>query len=121
MSLNEMKGAIVLLLCNLFFIFAYCQNEVSSKADKIELPLKYFIFRQDCYDIFFNKNDFTHSECIKITFSKLLGYAIIAGSSILKVPQIIKIVMNGSVEGISKWMMYIELLVFMQGTAYCIH
>ena len=63
--------------------------------------MKFYIFREDCFDKFVNKQDFSDTECIKFTISKAVGLAIVAGSSILKIPQIIKILASGSVEGIS--------------------
>ena len=48
-------------------------------------------------------------ECIKFTISKGIGFAIVAGSSILKVPQIIKIVSNKSVAGIASIGYYVEV------------
>lgn len=48
--------------------------------------LKWFIFREDCFDTFFTKNDFFNQECIKFTILKLVGFLIIAGAFILKVP-----------------------------------
>ena len=49
-------------------------------------PVKFFIFREDCFDIFFTKNDFANVDCLKFTLSKLIGYLIITGAFILKVP-----------------------------------
>ena len=59
------------------------------------------IFREDCLDTFLSsefrdralsaKFDDSDKECLKFSVSKLLGTAIIVGSGILKVPQIIKI------------------------------
>ena len=63
--------------------------------------MKFYIFREDCFDKFVNKQDFSDTECIKFTISKAVGLAIVAGSSILKIPQIVKILASGSVEGIS--------------------
>jgi mannose-P-dolichol utilization defect protein 1 len=48
-------------------------------------------------------------ECLKFTISKGIGIAIVAGSSILKLPQIIKIVSGKSVEGLSSISYYIEV------------
>jgi hypothetical protein len=43
--------------------------------------------------MYFNKFDFfSNKECLKVTISKGIGFAIIAGSAILKVPQIMKII-----------------------------
>jgi hypothetical protein len=65
----------------------------TSSASSLLEPIKmvWFIFREDCFDRYFNKHDFTNVECFKFTLSKFIGYGIVAGSAILKVPQIIKI------------------------------
>ena len=76
--------------------------------------IKSLIFREDCWDKFVNKNDFSDQECIKVTISKCVGLAIVAGSGILKVPQILKIVGNASVEGLAPISTYIETMIFMQ-------
>ena len=43
--------------------------------------------------------------------SKGIGYAIIVASAILKMPQIYKIVSSRSVEGISKYLFYVEVSI----------
>ena len=54
-----------------------------------------------CYeDIFFRLNIF-NPVCLKMIISKGLGYAILAGSLMLRLPQILKILAAGSGEGIS--------------------
>jgi hypothetical protein len=58
--------------------------ELKSKNDG--QPLKWFIFREDCFDAFFNKFDFTNIDCIKFVAVKAIGLAIIVGSAILKLP-----------------------------------
>ena len=55
------------------------------------------------------KPDQGDQECIKFTISKGIGLAIIVGSGILKIPQIIKIISNGSVDGLSSISNYIEV------------
>ncbi|EAR87711.1 PQ loop protein (macronuclear) [Tetrahymena thermophila SB210] len=62
---------------------------------------KFVIFTEECFDTFFTKNDFLNVPCIKFTLSKILGTSIVVFSTILKVPQILKIVKNKSVEGLS--------------------
>ena len=76
--------------------------------------IKALIFRDDCWDKFVNKSDFSDQECIKVTISKCIGLAIVAGSSILKVPQIHKILSNNSVEGLAPVSTYIETMIYMQ-------
>ncbi len=82
---------------------------------------KWFFFREDCFDLYFNKFDFfSNKECLKVTISKGIGFGIIAGSAILKVPQIIKILNAKSVEGISKYLFYTELVMLIHSSAYSI-
>ena len=71
-----------------------------ASSEAVKPNLKFYIFREDCYNKFLAQ-DFSDTECIKFTISKGIGLAIVLGSSILKVPQILKIVSSGSVEGIS--------------------
>ena len=56
-------------------------------------------------------------DCIKFTISKAIGLAIIVGSGIVKVPQVIKIISNASVEGISPASYYIETTIYTQTAA----
>lgn len=89
---------------------------VSAQVPK---TFKYVFFREDCFDLYFNKFDFfSNKECLKITFSKGIGFALIAGSCILKLPQILKIFKAKSVEGISKYMFYTEILMLMHSSSY---
>lgn len=60
------------------------------------------------------KKDLSDQECLKFTLSKAVGLAIVAGSGILKLPQILKILASGSVEGISSVGYYLETDTFMQ-------
>jgi hypothetical protein len=64
----------------------------AQQVKKESLEFLFGVFREDCFYLFFTKYDFTNAECLKITISKLLGYLIITGALVLKVPQIIKIV-----------------------------
>lgn len=82
------------------------QPTVSAPTAK---ALKWFVFREDCFDTFFLHKDFLNADCLKFTISKVLGYLIIAGAFIIKVPQILKIMNKKSVEGISKYLFYIEV------------
>lgn len=93
---------IFLLALTLTFVAA------SAKVEQTTAPMKFFIFREDCFDKF-TSNDFTDQECLKVTISKGIGFAIVAGSSILKLPQIIKIVSSGSVDGLAAMSQYLEV------------
>lgn len=55
---------------------------------------------------------FSATECYAFAFTKLLGVTIIAASFALKVPQIIKILRNRSVAGLSFEMFVLELFGF---------
>lgn len=58
------------------------------------------IFPQGCLNKFLG-GDLLNLACIKPTLSKTLGYGIIAGSAIVKIPQVIAFVLAGSVDGVS--------------------
>ncbi|KAJ8309859.1 hypothetical protein KUTeg_011724 [Tegillarca granosa] len=56
---------------------------------------------QPCYDEYFHKYNFMHGDCMKIVLSKILGFGIILGSMLVKLPQVIKIARAKSAEGIN--------------------
>lgn len=59
------------------------------------------VMTEQCYQEFFIKLNLLNVVCLKALISKGLGIAIIAGSSIVKVPQVLKIWSNHSAQGIS--------------------
>ena len=83
--------------------FAY-----ANKKEESPVPLKFYIFKEECLNKFL-KYDFEDMECIKFTISKGIGLGIVCASSILKLPQIIKIISNGSVQGLAPISTYIEV------------
>ena len=64
-------------------------------------PLLLIFMTEECVDIIFVKFDILHAECLKLIISKGLGYAIVAGSMFVKLPQILKIHGSGSIVGLS--------------------
>jgi len=59
------------------------------------------LFTTHCYEEIVLKQHFFDMGCNKMILSKLLGYAILVGSLMVKVPQIGKIYFNQSGEGVS--------------------
>jgi mannose-P-dolichol utilization defect protein 1 len=60
-----------------------------------------FFMTPTCYeDLFYNMN-FLNVVCLKMIVSKCLGYGILAGSVLLRIPQILKICQSKSAKGIS--------------------
>lgn len=72
----------------------------------------------ECYEIFFHDFNFFHVPCLKATISKLLGYSIILGAMLVKVPQIQKIVKSGSAVGISFTSLLLELFAITSMLSY---
>jgi mannose-P-dolichol utilization defect protein 1 len=69
--------------------------------------------------------DFSKTEmimpCIEFSALKGVSFAIIAGAFIFKIPQVMKIINSGSVEGISAVSYYTENMTFINTSAYSIH
>lgn len=106
---------------SLYLLLAIATLVTFAMAQQTPKQFKLFFFREDCFDLYFNKFDFfSNQECLKVTISKGIGFAIIAGSAILKVPQIIKILKAKSVEGISKYLFYTEIIMLIHSAAYSI-
>jgi mannose-P-dolichol utilization defect protein 1 len=57
---------------------------------------------------------FTAPDCVKLAVSKGLGIGIIGASSVVKIPQLIKLISSGSAEGVS------FLSYFLESSAYLI-
>ena len=82
--------------------------------------LVFGIFKQECFDKYSN-GEFIDGACAKHTFSKILGLLIVALSFFLKVPQIVKIFKNWSVQGINPMMYYLETWATIAISSMSIH
>ncbi|XP_031561197.1 mannose-P-dolichol utilization defect 1 protein-like [Actinia tenebrosa] len=81
-------------------------------------PLVLLIIPKECHDEFFIKFNFFHAACFKLALSKVLGYGIVIGSSMIKIPQIIKVAAAGSVVGLSLMSFLTELVATTVTSAY---
>ncbi|EDQ89904.1 uncharacterized protein MONBRDRAFT_32128 [Monosiga brevicollis MX1] len=70
------------------------------------------IVSHDCADILVNQGDIFHEQCLRLTLSKALGYGVVVGATIVKVPQIIKILRAKSAQGVSLVSHLLELTVY---------
>lgn len=73
---------------------------------------------EPCYTKTFVDLNFFDVECFKIVLSKCLGYSIILGSVLVKLPQIIKIIKGKSGEGISFFGQLFELIGISANASY---
>ena len=71
-----------------------------------------------CYGTFFMEGDFLDVPCLKYSVSKALGYGIMLGSGIMKMPQIIKIMKSRDVTGINAVSFYMECVAFLPSIVY---
>ena len=55
----------------------------------------------ECFTKLVLRKELSHSACVKSTLSKGLGLGIVAGSAMVKLPQIFKILGSFSAEGLS--------------------
>ncbi|CAD6999749.1 mannose-P-dolichol utilization defect 1 protein homolog [Ceratitis capitata] len=79
--------------------------------------LKYFL-SEDCIDTYLVDHDFTDGACFKSLLSKCLGYAIIAGSILVKIPQVLKLLKNKSGEGINLISVLLDLTAITSHMSY---
>jgi len=84
-------------------------------------PLVLMLISDECHDEFFVNLNFLDVPCLKMLIAKALGYLIILGSAIVKVPQIINIVKAGSAEGLSLMSLFADLVGITFTMAYAIH
>ncbi|KAI3802414.1 hypothetical protein L1987_30546 [Smallanthus sonchifolius] len=64
---------------------------------------------------------FPEKDCLLPLISKLLGYAIVAASTTVKLPQIMKILQHKSVRGLSVLAFEMEVIGYTIALAYCLH
>lgn len=88
----------------------------SSASDSTELL--FGVITPQCFDAFVTHHDFANVACIKFVISKLLGYLIITGAFILKLPQILKILSAKDVTGLTPASFYMEVLLYISTTVY---
>jgi mannose-P-dolichol utilization defect protein 1 len=77
-----------------------------------------FFMSPQCFEEIFYKFNFFNVVCLKMIISKGLGYGILAGSVMLRVPQILKIVSARSGAGISMVSEILTLLALFGTMAY---
>lgn len=70
------------------------------------------IISEKCFNVIVNEGNYTDIECLKFAISKGIGYGMIIFSSILKLPQIIKIINAKSVVGLSPISFYLEVIAY---------
>merc|ERR1719334_2175278 len=85
-----------------------------------EAELIYGIIKPKCFNLLrlLDIAEFCQGDCLKDTMSKLLGFLIIILSPLSKLPQIIKILRNGSVEGLNTMSYIIETFAYIVFFAY---
>ncbi|XP_057502545.1 mannose-P-dolichol utilization defect 1 protein homolog 2-like [Actinidia eriantha] len=64
---------------------------------------------------------FPEKDCLLPLISKLLGYCIVAASTTVKLPQILKILKHQSVRGLSVVAFELEVVGYTIALAYCLH
>ena len=112
-------GALPALLAAALLVSILAVAAASSGAPHSGPPLKFdfLVFPEGCLAKFLGGHVFD-AFCLKRTISKVLGYGIITGACIVKLPQILRFVAAGSVRGISRWATYMELLGYLLGSIY---
>jgi len=81
-------------------------------------PYLMYVLSDKCYDNYFIDKDFADVDCGKAVLSKALGFAIIAGSFLVKIPQILKILSNKSAEGINIFSVLLDLTAITFNMSY---
>lgn len=82
--------------------------------------LRFGVFPDDCFERLVEDLDVGNIECVKKTVSEVLGYAIITGAFIVKVPQILNIVRSGSTAGLAPSSFYLETVAFTSTVVYSV-
>ncbi|KAM5306055.1 mannose-P-dolichol utilization defect 1 protein isoform 3-T3 [Glossophaga mutica] len=97
-------------LCNM-------ATEADGPLKRVLVPI---LLPEKCYDQFFVQWDLLHVPCLKILLSKGLGLGIVAGSLLVKLPQVLKILGAKSAEGLSLQSVMLELVALTGTMVYSI-
>ncbi|KAJ8620286.1 hypothetical protein MRB53_028815 [Persea americana] len=65
--------------------------------------------------------NFPNRDCLLPLISKILGYCIVAASTTVKLPQILKILKHSSVRGLSVAAFELEVVGYTIALSYCLH
>lgn len=77
-----------------------------------------YLFGKPCYNSLLHDLDFRNTKCLKLAISKALGIGIIAASSVVKVPQMLKLVQAQSADGVSFLSYLLETSAYLITLAY---
>lgn len=89
------------------------QSKLKEPLRKILLP----VMGEECSNKILNL-DFEDLECYKLLISRGLSTVVFTGASLIKIPQIVKIIHNKSAEGLS-WLSYVmEIILLCLYSAY---
>jgi len=85
-----------------------------NQGDIIELlrdgVFRFKLMTPKCFEDVVVKGNIDNMVCMKAFLSKVLGLGIVVGSSLVKLPQVLKIMLGGSADGISFLSVLLELL-----------
>ena len=97
------------------------RNTVQPLTHSLPAPIRDFgisLIGPECYKNLILDLDLTSIQCLQLAVSKALGIATVAGSSILKVPQILKLLTSQSGAGISFLSYALETSAMLTTLAY---
>ena len=77
--------------------------------------------RQQCESIGFDSLEALSAQCWYYTSLKLISYSVIVAASIIKLPQLVKIIANRSVQGLSRISAYAEFISYFNTMAFARH
>ncbi|XP_019520403.1 PREDICTED: mannose-P-dolichol utilization defect 1 protein isoform X4 [Hipposideros armiger] len=91
--------------------------EADGPLKRVLVPI---LLPEKCYDQILVQWDLLHVPCLKILLSKGLGLGIVAGSLLVKLPQVFKILGAKSAEGLSVKSVMLELVALTGTMVYSI-
>ncbi|KAM3823919.1 mannose-P-dolichol utilization defect 1 protein isoform 3-T3 [Vipera latastei] len=87
-------------------------------ASALKVALVPYLLPERCYEELVVNLNLLHVPCLKASLSKVLGLGVVAGSLVVKMPQILKILGAKSAEGLSFHSILLELVAISGTMAY---
>ena len=116
-----LRVAITILIVGLFAWRNKVFHQLGPSEDS-DLPQPIFGFiRYDCYDAYLGLDFFSDLTCLQYSFLQLTGMSILVAAVFLKMPQMTRILRTQSVEGISVFGAYSEVISYVNTCSYARH
>lgn len=119
--LDSRSSSTLKILCEYIFKMDILRSTLQPLTQNLPPPIVNIgvsLLGESCYKVLLHDIDLSNSQCVKLGISKALGVAIITTASVVKVPQILKLLSSKSATGLSFLSYLLETTAYIISLAY---